>query len=118
MKTAVRTGLAAAATAAVLFTAGCGNDAADEPTEETTSAAEETPTETAAPTEIPDVTKLILETAQGNLMRAGLEAEVVGEDGAAVDASDPTQWVVVEQDPAAGAPYEEGVTVSLTVRAR
>lgn len=126
MKTAVRTGMAIAATAAVLLTAACGSDSSDEPTTETTtdtstetsSPEESAPAETAAPTEIPDVTLLILETAQSNLMQAGLEADILDESGATPDTSDATQWVVVEQDPEGGSPYVDGVTVTLTVRER
>lgn len=119
MTTAVRTGLAAFATAAVLLTAACGADATDDATEPTTEpTTEATATETAAPTEIPDTTFLILETAQSNLELVGLAVEVAGEDGASVDTTDATQWVVADQDPAGGAPFEEGTTVTLTVRER
>lgn len=119
MKNSVlRTGAAALAAAALLLTAGC---AADEDAPETaeTSTTEETAEETAetGPAEIPDVTVLVLETAQANLTALGLEVEVVDETGAALEVEDPTAYQVVTQSPDEGT-VEPGQVVTLTVRER
>ena len=124
MRLSVRTGAGAVATAlaATLLVAGCSADAdGDDATPEATQSAEESaaPAETdeTGPVDVPDVTNLLLETAQGNLMRAGLEAEVVDESGAAVTVDDATTFRVVAQDPSEGT-LEPGETVTLTVEAR
>lgn len=125
MRLSVRTGAAAAtALAATLLMAGCAADAdadADSETPEASATAEETAapeeTEPAGPAEVPDVTSLILETAQGNLVRAGLEAEVVDESGAPVTADDATAFTVTAQEPSEGT-LEAGETVTLTVAPR
>lgn len=126
MRLSVRTGVGAVATAlaATLLVAGCSADAdSDDATPEATASA--TADESAAPEEteetgpvdVPDVTNLILETAQGNLLRAGLEAEVVDESGAPVTVDDATTFRVTAQDPSEGT-LEPGETVTLTVEAR
>ena len=123
MRLTVRTGAGAVATAlaAMLLVAGCAADADTETdTPEATASAETeesvAPEESDAtgPAEVPDVTNLILETAQGNLMRVGLDAETVDEDGAAVSVDDPTAYTVTAQDPSEGT-LEAGETVTLTV---
>lgn len=118
----LRTTVAALATAAVLVTAGCAADETEEPT--TTPTAEETAdegtdggTDADGPVEVPDVTVLILETAEGNLVRAGLEVEVVDEAGAAVESEDRTAWIVTAQDPSEGT-VEPGTVITLTVKPR
>lgn len=125
MRLSVRTGAGAvaAALAATLLVAGCSADADSDDTtpEATQSAADESAapeeTEETGPVDVPDVTNLILETAQGNLMRAGLEAEVVDESGASVTVDDATTFTVTAQDPSEGT-LEPGETVTLTVEAR
>ncbi len=124
MRLSVRTGAAAAALAATLLVAGCSADAdSDDATPEATesAAAEESAapaeTEETGPVDVPDVTNLILETAQGNLLRAGLEAEVVDESGAPVTVDDATTYTVSAQDPSEGT-LEPGETVTLTVAPR
>lgn len=123
MRLSARTGVAAAAAtlAATLVLTGCSGDDADTTPEATEpAAAEETTTpepEQTGPVEVPDVTNLILETAQGNLMRKGLETEVVDETGAAVTVDDATAYLVTGQDPAEGT-LEAGETVTLTVTPR
>lgn len=107
---------AAAVLAAGLFLAGCAadGDSAPEPTptaEQTTEPAE------AGPVDVPDVTNLILETARGNLLRAGLEVEVVDESGETVAVEDATALIVTAQEPAAGT-LEPGAVVTLTVKPR
>lgn len=123
MRLSARTGVAAAAAtlAATLVLTGCsGGDADTTPEATEPAAAEETTTpepEQTGPVEVPDVTNLILETAQGNLMRKGLETEVVDETGAAVTVDDATGYLVTGQDPAEGT-LEAGETVTLTVTPR
>lgn len=126
MRLSVRTGVGAVATAlvATLLVAGCSADAdSDDATPEATqsatadeSAAPEQTDET-GPVDVPDVTHLILETAQGNLLRAGLESEVVDEAGAPVTVDDATTFTVTAQDPSEGT-LEAGETVTLTVAPR
>lgn len=117
MKNSVlRTGAAALAAAALLLTAGCAADE-DAPETEETSTEEATEAAETGPAEIPDVTVLVLETAQANLTALGLEVEVVDETGAALEVEDPTAYQVVTQDPADGT-VEPGQVVTLTVRER
>lgn len=117
--TVLRTTVAALAATAVLVTAGCSADETEEPT--ATPAAEETTEEGGAeadgPVEVPDVTVLILETAEGNLVRAGFEVEVVDETGAPVEDEDRTAWIVTAQDPSEGT-VEPGTVITLTVKPR
>lgn len=126
-RSSVRPALAGLVTAVVLVTAACSAEEEPAGTATTTSPSVE---ETAGPTEapeqdesdegpvrVPNVTVLILETAQGNLMLAGLEAEVVDESGDPIEVDDPVAYQVVEQDPAEGE-LERGETVTLTVRPR
>ena len=116
-----RAGAAALAVTAALLVAVCTADAdsgADEPepTQTETSVPEDT-AEPTGPAEVPDVTLLILETALGNMSRAGLEVETVDASGAPVTVDDPTTYKVVAQDPAEGT-LEPGQTVTLTVESR
>lgn len=125
MRSTLRPALAGLAAAAVLMTAACS---ADEEATGTGTATEETagatPEETAAaeeseegPVDVPNVTGLILETGQSNLMLAGLESELVDEAGATVQVDDPMTYLVVGQDPADGQ-LERGEAVTLTVEPR
>lgn len=122
-RTVVRSALAVAATTAVLLTSACSSDEPEEGTQTESAQVEATEDDTeeaAAPTgpvEVPDVTLLILATAQDNLGRVGLEATLVDETGAEVTADDPTTYLVTEQDPADGE-LEAGETVTLTVKPR
>ena len=123
MRLTVRAGAGAVATAlaATLLVAGCSAEAdSDDATPEATQSAEESAapeTEETGPVDVPDVTNLILETAQGNLMRAGLETEIVDETGATVAVEDATTFSVTAQDPSEGT-LERGETVTLTVAPR
>jgi hypothetical protein len=122
MKTAVlRSGIALVASTTLLLTAGCAADGAadtaDEPTTSATAEQSEQSQSADGPVEVPDVTLLILETAMGNLMRAGLTAEAVDETGAPVPQDDLTAWVVTAQDPADGT-VDAGTAVTLTVKPR
>jgi beta-lactam-binding protein with PASTA domain len=96
----MRTASAVLAVAATLFVAGCGSDGGSD-----------------ASVDVPDVTNLILQTAQQNIERLGLTAEVVDSSGDAVVADDPATYVVVEQDPADGT-VDAGTAVTLTVESR
>jgi hypothetical protein len=127
-RSSVRPALAGLAAAVVLVTSACsaqeeaaGTAPTASPTvEETagpTGAPEQEEADDDGPVRVPNVTVLILETAQGNLMLAGLEAEVVDETGAPVEVEDPVAYQVVAQDPAEGE-LERGETVTLTVRPR
>lgn len=125
--TRVRAAAAATTLLAAALLTGCTADAdggseptdAAEPsatatTDDDGTAEEPAPT---GPTEVPDVTLLILETAQGNLLRAGFEVETVDAAGAPVAVDDATTYKVVAQDPAEGT-LEPGATVTLTVEPR
>ncbi|MBO1750242.1 PASTA domain-containing protein [Actinotalea sp. BY-33] len=118
-KASVRVGAAALAASVVLLTAACSSDETENEATEPAQEQEQEQQEDVAegPTEVPDVTVLILETAQSNLAALGLEIEVVDADGAAVAAEDPTQYIVTDQDPAEGT-VEAGDVVTLTVRER
>lgn len=118
--TVLRAGAAALATTAVLVLAGCAGGTEDEqPTATATAEAEEQAEETeeSATVEVPDVTVLILETAQGNLARNGLEVEVVDESGAPLTVDDATAYTVTAQEPAEGT-VDRGSVVTLTVAPR
>lgn len=125
MRSTLRPALAGLAAAAVLMTAACSADedsTAAETTAETSSeetAASPTPAEEEeeGPVDVPNVTGLILETGQSNLMLAGLEAELVDETGATVEVEDAMTFLVAAQDPADGQ-LERGEAVVLTVEPR
>lgn len=121
MRLSVRTGVGAVATAlaATLLVAGCSADGDTETPEtpeatQSATADESVAPEEGGPVDVPDVTNLILETAQGNLVRAGLQAEVVDESGVPVTVDDATAFTVTAQDPSEGT-LEPGGTVTLTV---
>ncbi len=118
-----RAGAVTVALGAALLLAGCtsdadGDSATGEPTAQA-SATEEAEDAPAAegPVEVPDVTLLILATAEGNLVRAGLESATVDAAGAPVTVDDPATYLVTAQDPADGT-VEPGSTVTLTVEPR
>ncbi|MCU1431751.1 MAG: hypothetical protein JWP95_856 [Actinotalea sp.] len=113
----IRAAVTALLSTAALLTAGCAPDGearTETPASEATETDGASGAEDSVSVEVPDVTVLLLDTAQGNLLRAGLEAEVVDESGAPVTADDPTAWRVTEQDPADGT-VERGSVVTLTV---
>ena len=124
MRSTLRPALAGLAAAAVLMTAACS---ADEESTAAETTAEASPEETAAPSapaeeeegpvDVPNVTGLILETGQSNLMLAGLEAELVDGTGATVEVDDPLTFLIVGQDPDDGQ-LEPGEAVVLTVEPR
>lgn len=123
MRSTLRPALAGLAAAAVLMTTACSADeeatgagtAAEETAEPTTE--ETAPVEEEGPVDVPNVTGLILVTAQSNLMLAGLEAELVDAAGATIEVEDPMTYLVVGQDPAEGQ-LERGEAVVLTVEPR
>ena len=116
MNRTARTTAVALALGAGLLLSACSSPTEDEG-QEPAATASEAPVDETGPVEVPDVVLLILETAQGNLMRSDLEATVVDEAGAAVTIDDPTAWLVTAQDPAEGE-VERGSSVTLTVKAR
>jgi len=119
-RSTMRTVSAALAVAATLFVAGCSSDG--EESTETESAETETPAaqeevDPNAPVEVPDVTNLILVTAQDTVEAKGLVVEVVDESGEAVTVDDPSTFTVADQDPIEGT-VDPGSTVTLTVEPR
>jgi beta-lactam-binding protein with PASTA domain len=102
----LRLATATLAVAAALFATGCASDGDSNGD-----------TDTNGPVDVPDVTHLILDTAQGNLLRAGLEVTLVDADGQPVTAEDPLAFTVTDQDPADGT-VEPGSAVTLTVEPR
>jgi opacity protein-like surface antigen len=124
IRSTLRPALAGLAAAAVLMTAACSADeeatGAGTATEETAgpTVEESAPAEEEdGPVDVPNVTGLILETGQSNLMLAGLESELVDEAGATVEVDDPMTYLVVGQDPADGQ-LDRGEVVTLTVEPR
>ena len=102
---------AAMGAAAVLALAGCSG--AGNVTESTPSSSESAPKLGGNTGEVPDVTNLLLATAQSNLEFAGYKVTVVDASGAPVTADDPTAWRITKQDPASG-PADPGSTVTIT----
>ena len=101
---------AAVVAAAVLALAGCSG--AGNVTESTPSSSESAP-KLGNTGEVPDVTNLLLATAQSNLEFAGYKVTVVDASGAPVTAEDPTAWRITKQDPGSG-PADPGSTVTIT----
>jgi hypothetical protein len=62
-----------------------------------------------------DQTNLLLVSAQETLEARGLVVQVADASGQGRTIDDPTQWVVVTQDPKSGS-AEKGDEVTLTVR--
>ena len=110
-RSTMRTVSAALAVAATLLVAGCSSDDADSGTQ----AQEEV--DPNAPVEVPDVTNLILMTAQDTVEAKGLVVEVVDEAGDPVTVDDPSTYTVADQDPIEGT-VDPGSTVTLTVEPR
>lgn len=106
----------AAAVATVALLAACSGGSDDDATSAPTSS------ETGAQADaaggevvVIDQTNLLLQTAQDTLETRGLTVEVVDASGDDRAIDDPTQWVVVTQDPTSGT-VDSGTTVTLTVR--
>lgn len=106
--------VAAAAVATVSLLAACasaeGGTSAGSASDDTTTASSET-----AEVQVIDQTNLLLATAQETLEARGLEVQVADASGQGRAIDDPTQWVVVTQDPTSGS-VEQGTEVTLTVR--
>ncbi|MCG7288315.1 hypothetical protein MHY85_20385 [Cellulomonas sp. ACRRI] len=107
-------GVAAAAVATVSLLAACasaeGGTSAGSASDDTTTASAE-----ATEVQVIDQTNLLLTTAQETLEARGLEVQVADASGQGRAIDDPTQWVVVTQDPTSGS-VERGTEVTLTVR--
>ncbi|WP_168217049.1 PASTA domain-containing protein [Cellulomonas sp. Y8] len=105
--------VAAAAVATVSLLAACasgeGSTSAGSASDDTTSAAE------TKDVQVIDQTNLLLATAQETLEARGLEVQAADASGQGRPIDDPTQWVVVTQDPTSGT-VEAGTEVTLTVR--
>ena len=65
--------------------------------------------------EVIDQTHLLLTTAQDTLEARGLTVETVDATGQGRTVEDPTEWIVVAQDPISGE-VEAGSVVTLDVR--
>lgn len=105
-------GVAAAAVATVSLLAACASaegTSAGSASDDTTTAA------AAEDVQVIDQTNLLLQTAQETLEARGLEVQVADASGQGRAIEDPTQWVVVTQDPTSGS-VEAGTEVTLTVR--
>ncbi|WP_158371879.1 PASTA domain-containing protein [Cellulosimicrobium cellulans] len=106
--------VAAAAVATVSLLAACasaeGGTSAGSASDDTTTASAE-----AKEVQVIDQTNLLLTTAQETLEARGLEVQVADASGQGRAIDDPTQWVVVTQDPTSGS-VEQGTEVTLTVR--
>ncbi|TKR22652.1 hypothetical protein FA014_15295 [Cellulomonas hominis] len=106
--------VAAAAVATVSLLAACasaeGGTSAGSASDDTTTASAE-----AKEVQVIDQTNLLLTTAQETLEARGLEVQVADASGQGRAIDDPTQWVVVTQDPTSGS-VEAGTEVTLTVR--
>jgi hypothetical protein len=102
---------AAATTVALLAGCASGNTAgsasSDGPSAEQTAASSEV--------QVIDQTNLLLVSAQETLEARGLVVQVADASGQGRTIDDPTQWVVVTQDPKSGS-AEKGDEVTLTVR--
>ncbi|MET0434530.1 MAG: hypothetical protein ABW025_10215 [Cellulomonas sp.] len=106
--------VAAAAVATVSLLAACasgeGSTSAGSASDDTTTSAAET-----KDVQVIDQTNLLLATAQETLEARGLEVQAADASGQGRPIDDPTQWVVVTQDPTSGT-VEAGTEVTLTVR--
>jgi len=106
----------AAAVATVALLAACasgsGGTTAGSASDDTTTTAAGSGSEDV---QVIDQTNLLLQTAQETLEARGLEVLVADASGQGRAIDDPTQWVVVTQDPISGS-VERGTEVTLTVR--
>jgi PASTA domain-containing protein len=109
--------VAAAAVATVALLAACasGTTAGSSSPSGSLSASDEASASVAAQVTVIDQTNLLLATAQETLEARGLEVLVADASGQGRTIDDPTQWVVVTQEPLAGQ-VDRGTEVTLTVR--
>ncbi len=107
--------VAAAAVATVALLAACsgGSDDASSAASDESSASESATTSDEV--QVIDQTNLLLQTAQETLEARGLVVQVADASGQGRAIEDPTQWVVVTQEPLNGT-VESGSDVTLTVR--
>lgn len=111
-RTSTRTlSVAAAAVATVALLAACSGGSGDPPFASAASGTASTGGEVV----VIDQTHLLLQTAQQTLEARGLVVQVTDASGRGQDIEDPTQWVVVTQDPTSGT-VGSGTEVTLTVR--
>ncbi|WP_454048891.1 PASTA domain-containing protein [Cellulomonas sp. Marseille-Q8402] len=105
---------AVVATAALLAAcSGGSDDTSSTPTDG--GSASSTASSASEDVQVIDQTNLLLVTAQETLEARGLEVLVADASGQGRAIDDPTQWVVVTQDPQNGT-VEAGSEVTLTVR--
>ncbi|MFF1528896.1 hypothetical protein [Cellulomonas sp. NPDC058312] len=109
--------VAAAAVATVALLAACasGTTAGSSSPSGSLSASDEASASVAAQVTVIDQTNLLLATAQETLEARDLEVLVADASGQGRTIDDPTQWVVVTQEPLAGQ-VDRGTEVTLTVR--
>lgn len=107
--------VAAAAVATVALLAACSGSSDDASTSDGTTSAASTTAEVSGEVTVIDQTHLLLGTAQETLEARGLVVDVADASGQGRAIDDPTQWVVVTQDPISGT-VEAGSTVTLTAR--
>jgi ABC-type Fe3+-hydroxamate transport system substrate-binding protein len=106
---------AAVGAAAVLALAGCSGDGNVTESTPSSSESESAPALGENTGTVPDVTNLLLGTAQSNLEVVQYKVAVVDASGAPVTVDDPTTWRVTAQDPAGGDDADAESTVTLTV---
>jgi hypothetical protein len=111
-------GLVAAAVATAALLAACSGGADDDASSAPSSSESATGSSTSGASgdvQVIDQTNLLLVTAQETLEARGLEVLVADASGQGREIEDPTQWVVVTQDPQSGT-VEAGTEVTITAR--
>lgn len=108
---------AAVATAALLASCASGSngDASSTTPGGSSSASASSTAGASGDVQVIDQTNLLLVTAQETLEARGLEVLVADASGQGREIEDPTQWVVVTQDPQTGT-VEAGTEVTITAR--
>ncbi|HEY0188988.1 MAG TPA: hypothetical protein VGC67_15955 [Cellulomonas sp.] len=108
--------VAAAAVTTVVLLAGCSSGS-DSTTDSSESAASTSAASTgdAQDVQVIDQTNLLLTTAQETLEARGLVVQVADASGQGRTIDDPTEWVVVTQDPISGT-VPAGTEVTITAR--
>lgn len=108
---------AAVATAALLTACASGSngDASSTTPGGSASASASSTSGASDDVQVIDQTNLLLVTAQETLEARGLEVLVADASGQGREIEDPTQWVVVTQDPQTGT-VEAGTEVTITAR--
>jgi hypothetical protein len=111
--------VAAAAVATAALLAACSGGSDDDASSAPSSSESATDSSSAAAVsgdvQVVDQTNLLLVTAQETLEARGLEVLVADASGQGREIADPTQWVVVTQDPQSGT-VEAGTEVTITAR--